>query len=54
MIGGTAAYWSVVPRDQDLLQVVNKHNRLSPSPLRLQIGYDPSQRHALAGAVLSF
>jgi hypothetical protein len=54
MIGGAAAYWSMAPHDQDLLQVVNKHNRVSPTPLRLQIGYDPAQRHALAGATLSF
>jgi len=54
MIGGTAAYWSMAPRGQDLLQVVNKHNRISPRPLRLQIGYDPAQRQALAGATLSF
>ena len=54
MIGGTAAYWSMAPREQDLLQVVNKHNRVSPTPLRLQIGYDPAQRQALAGATLSF
>jgi len=54
MMGGAAAYWSMAPHDQDLLQVVNKHNRVSPKPLQLQVGYDPIQRHASAGATLSF
>ena len=52
--GGMAAAFATMPSRQDLLDVVNKHNRLSPDPLRLQIGYDPGLHTAQAGATLSF
>jgi hypothetical protein len=54
MVGGGVAALVTSPRRQDLLDIVNKHNRLNPEPLRLQIGYDPSQRFARAGVALSF
>lgn len=44
----------VAPHRSDLLDVLAKNNRLSPAPLRLQLGYDPSGRLAFAGAALSF
>jgi hypothetical protein len=52
--GGMAGGIIAMPSHQDLLDVVNKHNRLSPDPLRLQIGYDPTLHTAQAGATLSF
>ena len=53
-MAGLAGAFAVVPSRRDLLDVVNKHNRLSPQPLQLQVGYDPIQRLASAGAALSF
>jgi hypothetical protein len=57
-VGGMVGAVSTWPTRQDLLDVVNKHNRLSPDPLRLQIGYsigyDPGQHMAHAGAMISF
>jgi len=45
---------AVSPSRAELLDLVNRHNRISPQPLQLQLGYDPVQRLARAGAVLSF
>jgi hypothetical protein len=45
---------AVMPKRQDVLDVVNKRNRLTPDPIRLQIGYDPTHRLALATAALTF
>jgi hypothetical protein len=61
-LGGMIGAVSTWPTRQDLLDVVNKHNRLSPDPLRLQVGYnvgynvgyDPAQHTAQASATLSF
>lgn len=53
-VAGMVGALVVVPSRRDLLEVVNKHNRLSPQPLQLQLGYDPIQRLASAGAALSF
>jgi hypothetical protein len=52
-VGGAVAY-SYWPKRQDLFDLVNKHNQLSKQPLRLQIGYDPTQRFAFSGATVSF
>ncbi len=52
-LGGVISYASR-PSRQDLLDLVNKHNQLSPHPMRLQIGYDPTQRFAFSGATVSF
>ena len=54
ILGGGITALVTSPRRQDLLDVVNVHNRLSPVPLRLQIGYDPNNRFARAGVALSF
>ena len=53
VVGGVIAYASS-PGRQDLLDVVNKNNRLSKQPLQLQLGYDPVQRFAFSGATVSF
>ena len=53
VVGGVISYASR-PGRQDLLDLVNKHNRLSKQPLQLQLGYDPSQRFAFSGATVSF
>jgi len=51
--GGIVAYASW-PKHQDLLDLVNKNNRLSKQPLQWQVGYDPTQRFAFSGATVSF
>jgi hypothetical protein len=54
IVAGGLAAWAISPSRSDLLNVVNKNNRLSPEPLRLQLGYDPSRQLAVAGAMLTF
>ena len=44
----------VTPKRSELLDVVNKHNRLNPEPLRLHLGYDPTRRFAFASAALTY
>jgi hypothetical protein len=51
---GALVSWAIAPSRSDLLDVVNKNNRQSPEPLRLQLGYDPSRELAFAGASLTF
>jgi hypothetical protein len=53
IVGGIIAY-SSWPKHQDLLDLVNKNNRLSKQPLQWQVGYDPTQRFAFSGATVSF
>jgi hypothetical protein len=53
IVGGIIAYASW-PNHQDLLDLVNKNNRLSKQPLQWQVGYDPTQRFAFSGATVSF
>jgi hypothetical protein len=50
LIGGAA----VMPSRDELLDLVNRHNRVSPQPLQLQLGYDPAAHLARAGAIFSF
>ena len=45
---------AIAPSRSDLLEFINKNNRLSPEPLRLQLGYDPNRQLAFAGATLAF
>lgn len=54
MIVGGVVGLAIAPERSDLLGFVNHHNRLSPEPLRLQMGYDPTHRFAYGGAALSF
>jgi hypothetical protein len=51
--GGLIAYASW-PTHQELVDLVNKNNRLSKQPLQWQLGYDPAQRFAFGGATVSF
>jgi hypothetical protein len=53
-VAGLAAAWAVAPSRADLLAVVNKNNQLSPEPLRLQLGYDPTSRLTYGGVTLNF
>jgi hypothetical protein len=53
-VAGGILAWAIWPSRQDFLDVVNKHNRLSPHPLQLQLGYDPTQRFAFSGATVTF
>jgi len=53
-VAGLVGAIAVAPSHGALLDLVNKHNRLSPQPLQLQLGYDPIGRLASAGARLSF
>jgi hypothetical protein len=51
--GGLIAYanW---PTHQELVDLVNKNNRLSKQPLQWRLGFDPAQRFAFGGATVSF
>jgi hypothetical protein len=53
LVGGVVAY-ATWPKHQDLVDLVNKNNRLSKQPLQWQVGYDPTQRFAFGGATVSF
>ncbi len=53
LVGGVIA-WVNQPGRPDIMELVNKHNRLNKQPLQLQIGYDPTQRFAFSGATVSF
>ncbi len=44
----------VAPHSSDLREVLDKNNRQSREPLRLEIGYDPRRTVAFAGAALTF
>lgn len=54
VVAGLAAAWAIAPSRADILDVVDKHNRLSPEPLRLQLGYDPASRLGYGGVALTF
>ena len=51
---GAVGAYAVAPHRSDLLEVLDKNNRQSPEPLRLQLGYDPGRKLAFAGAALTF
>jgi hypothetical protein len=53
-VAGGFACHAIAPDRSDLLEVLNKNNRLSPEPLRLQLGYDPNHQLAFAGAAVTF
>jgi len=53
LVGGAIALASW-PGRSDIMDLINKHNRLSKRPLQLQLGYDPTQRFAFSGATVSF
>jgi hypothetical protein len=54
LVAGVAAAWVIAPSRADVLDVVNKNNRLSPEPLHLQLGYDPTSRLTYGGVALNF
>jgi len=54
LAAGLAAAWAIAPSRADILDVINKNNRLAPEPMRLQLGYDPVSRLAYGGVSLAF
>jgi hypothetical protein len=52
--GGALSSIAQAPHRSDLLELVNKHNRLNIAPLQLQMGYDPGRRLTFGGATLKF
>jgi hypothetical protein len=52
-LGGIIAY-AVSPHRSDMLDLVNEHNRISHEPIRLQLGYDSTNRLALGGVSTAF
>lgn len=54
MIAGGLVGYASWPTHQELMDLVNKNNRLSKQPLQWQLGYDPAQRFAFGGATVSF
>jgi hypothetical protein len=54
IIAGGVISHAMWPKHQDVVNLVNKNNRLSKQPLQWQVGYDPTQRFAFSGASVSF
>jgi len=54
MLIGIVAAALVSPKRSDMLNLVNEHNRISHEPIRLQLGYDPSNRVAMGGLSTTF
>ena len=53
-LAGMAAWLAVTPGRNELLELVNRHNRDNPHPMQLQLGYDPIRHVALGGALFTF
>jgi hypothetical protein len=51
---GLFGSWAIAPSRSDMLGFISEHNEKNPTPLRLNVGYDPSRRSAFAGAQFSF
>jgi hypothetical protein len=54
VIAGGAAWLAITPSRSDLFDLVNKHNRVSHTPLQYRIGYDPTRALAYGTATLIF
>jgi hypothetical protein len=54
LLAGGISAMAIAPRRSDTLAFVNRHNSLSPRPMRFDLGYDPARRFAHAGATFSF
>jgi len=54
MAAGLFGASAIAPGRSDLFDFVNRQNNLNREPLRLQIGFDPTQRLASAGASVTF
>jgi hypothetical protein len=52
-VGGLTALL-IAPKRSDYFDFMNRHNGMSPQPIRFNLGYDPHRRFALAGATLTF
>ena len=51
---GEIGWFALSPGRSDVLNLVNEHNRISHDPIRLQIGYDPTNHLALGGVSTAF
>ena len=51
---GWIGWYALSPGRSDVLNLVNEHNRISHEPIRLQLGYDPTNRLALGGVSTAF
>jgi hypothetical protein len=51
---GWIGWYALSPGRSDVLSLVNAHNRISHEPIRLQLGYDPTNRLALGGVSTVF
>lgn len=51
---GEIGWYALTPGRSDVLDLVNEHNRISHEPIRLQLGYDPTNRLALGGVSTVF
>ena len=51
---GWIGWYALSPARSDVLNLVNEHNRISHEPIRLQLGYDPTNRLALGGVSTAF
>ena len=51
---GEIGWLALSPGRSDVLSLVNEHNRISNEPIRLQLGYDPTNRLALGGVSTAF
>ncbi len=49
---GLLAWFLINPDRSDLIDFVNDHNRLSPRPLRWDLGYDPQRQLAYARVIV--
>src|SRR6266511_3878058 len=54
LLAGGIGAMAIAPKRSDTFNFVNRHNSLSPRPMRLDLGYDPTRRFAHAGATFSF
>jgi hypothetical protein len=53
-VAGTVTALAIAPTRADLMDLVNKHNRLSREPLHFELGYDPTRNYAYGGAAVVF
>jgi hypothetical protein len=53
-LAGVVTTFAINPSRDDIRDLVNRHNRISPRKMQLQIGYEPVRQAASAGVNLSF
>ena len=54
LLAGSIGAMVTAPRRWEYFEFMNRHNTLSPRPMRFQLGYDPNRRFAHAGATFTF